>query len=75
MAVSKETTLQKIASIYSFVRSRSFNKTFNGFTFDDFLNEEKDKIKGTGIRMSKEKRLDKLNEDIEKVSSQIEENE
>ncbi len=63
--------LEKIARVYSFVRSKSLNSVFQGYTLDDYLNQEKERIKGKSTqRMTKLDRLNKLQQDIDNIDDE-----
>ncbi len=63
--------LEKISRVYAFVRSRSLNSILQGYTLDDYLNQEKERIKGaSNNRMTKLDRLNKLKQDIDNIDDE-----
>lgn len=67
-----EELLVALAEIYTYVKSREFTKSISSFTFDDYINEAKEKIKSDTkkSRLTKLERLSKLEEKVQKVIGQ-----
>jgi hypothetical protein len=57
----------QLQEVYTYIRSRDFNKVFSSLTFGDFIDRAKKEITTDGKRPSKQTTLNQLESKIESV--------